>query len=78
MMFKYLLLSCALMSGCAGGQILKAPQRNSQTEIKHYDSVGAVEVNKESHLNIYAIVIWLIFLLGGIYLFIRNERSPKQ
>ena len=66
------------MVGCAGGQIINESSRNTQSEIKNYDNVGAIEVEKKDDFSVYAIVIWILFLVGGVYLFIRNERSPKQ
>lgn len=69
---KTLLLSTLLMVGCAGGQVLKGPDRQ--------DPPVVVEQTEptENHNHIYAFVIWITVLGVGVFLFIRNERSPKQ
>jgi hypothetical protein len=70
---KSLLLSTLLMVGCAGGQVLKGPDRQDPP-------AAAVEQTEptENHNHIYAFIIWITVLGAGVFLFIRNERSPKK
>ena len=68
---KSLLLSTLLMVGCAGGQVLKGPDRQDPPVVEQSKPT-------ENHNHIYAFIIWITVLGAGVFLFIRNERSPKQ
>ena len=69
---KTLLLSTLLMVGCAGGQVLKGPDKQVPPVVVQQDETT------EDYNHVYAFIIWASILGAGIYLFIRNERSPKK
>ncbi len=69
---KSLLLSTLLMVGCAGGQVLKGPDRQDPPVV--VEQSGSIE----DYNHIYAIIVWVVILSVGVYLFVRNERSPSK
>ena len=69
---KTLLLSTLLMVGCAGGQVLKGPDRQVPPVVVQQDETTG------DYNHVYAFIIWITVLGAGVFLFIRNERSPKQ
>ena len=69
---RSLLLSTLLLVGCAGGQVLKGPDRQDPPT-----SVVEKNTTKDSN-HIYAIIIWTLILGSGIYLFVRNEKSSSK
>jgi len=69
---KTLLLSTLLMVGCAGGQVLKGPDKQVPPVAVQQDETT------EDYNHVYAFIIWASILGAGIYLFVRNERSPKK
>ena len=69
---KSLLLSTLLLVGCAGGQVLKGPDRQDPPVVVEQSEIT------EDYNHIYAFIIWVTILGAGIYLFVRNERSPKK
>jgi len=69
---KSLLLSTLLMIGCAGGQVLKGPDRQDPPVV--VEQSGSIE----DYNHIYAIIVWVVILSVGVYLFVRNEKSPSK
>jgi len=69
---KVLILSLALLTGCAGDQVLLAKPK---TELGHPPKPQQV-INPEEQGLVFSIVPWVVWisLLGGaIYLFWRTE-----
>jgi len=60
------------MVGCAGGQVLKGPDRQDPPVV--VEQSGSIE----DYNHIYAIIVWVVILSVGVYLFVRNERSPSK
>jgi len=69
---KSLLLSTLLMVGCAGGQVLKGSDRQDPPVV--VEQSGSIE----DYNHIYAIIVWVVILGVGVYLFVRNEKSPSK
>jgi len=69
---KSLLLSTLLMVGCAGGQVIKGPDRQDPPVVA--EQSGSIE----DYNHIYAIIVWVVILSVGVYLFVRNEKSPSK
>ena len=69
---KSLLLSTLLLVGCAGGQVLKGPDKQVPPVVVQQDKTT------EDYNHVYAFIIWATILGAGVFLFIRNERSSSK